>query len=157
MKKIILVILGMFLFGFVLNEISGSIFPIGATRLHDSTSAIFTINKNVKIAGYSESNGLKVETGEVIKTKIVKVPIATVGGYNLVNHNIADYKKILSVIITVRDDSLGYNMPFSFSQDIGLNVGIRGYTNATWCAYYPPATSVNLLNDTAFFLIKYTE
>ena len=157
MKKILLVILGMFLLGFALNEIAGVKFPIGSTMLHDSTS-VFTVNNNVKVNGTLQANGTKIETGETIKTKIVRLPIVNLGSFNTVAHGISNVRKITSVVIVVKDDSLNYNMPLNdLYLSLGLAVGKIGYLTNTLCAYQPPSTSVNLRYDTCVFTISYTE
>ena len=159
MKKIILVILGMFLLGFVLNEISGSKFPIGSTMLHDSTSAIFTINKNVKINGYMQSNGTVIETGETVKTKFVKLPINVIGtGVNTTPHGIANYRNIISVDCVIIEDSLDYFLPLGSFHAAGYSTGFLGRVQGSNCYYYVgSATGYRLLYDTVLFTITYKE
>lgn len=52
------ILITVFILGFSLSELTGEKFPIGSTRLHDSTSTILTINKSVFI-------GSELKTGQV--------------------------------------------------------------------------------------------
>jgi len=158
MKKILLVILGMFLLGFALNEIAGVKFPIGSTMLHDTSASVLTINKNVKINGYMESKGRKIETGQVTKQKVIRGALpTTTNTFNSYAHGVADYRKIIAVNWLITDDSLGISVLPGYNSTAGLTTGNIVFTDGTNLRYYLPTNSVNLKSDTIKFFVTYTE
>ena len=159
MKKILLVILGMFLLGFALNEIAGVKFPIGSTMLHDTSASVLTINKNVKINGYMQSNGTVINGGEVVRDKLVRLPISSLSTWNSVDHGITDYRKIISVDCIIIEDTTGQYLPLGYNAGGGFNTGTVAKVQTTKCWYIAvsPAASYRLLDDTVLFKISYKE
>ncbi len=115
MKKLLLLIPFVIIFGFVLNEITGEKFPIGSTILHDSSSATFTINKGAYINGTvrtpnllfkelggsvaEDINGLLVSSNYLTFQTIAENPVMVVdsaNGLNLTSGNLTidNYTKL---------------------------------------------------------------
>lgn len=92
------------------------------------------------------------------KRVLINLPITVIGsGINTVAHGITDYRKIVSVDVKIVDDSTGWYLPLGFNASAGMSTGFLGMVRQNLCYYFVSGTAVNLLNDTAKFLITYTQ
>ena len=92
------------------------------------------------------------------KRVLINLPITVIGsGINTVAHGITDYRKIVSVDVKIVDDSTGWFLPLGFNGSAGMSTGFLGMVRQDLCYYFVSGTAVNLLNDTAKFLITYTQ
>lgn len=156
---LIISVLSCLYLGIGISELSGIVFPIGTTNLHDTTSSTLSINKGLKVNGTLDANSYKLQSGEVIKQKFVKLPITVIGtGTNQIAHGITNYRKIIAVDCVIIEDTLEYYLPLGYNGAAGYNTGFLGQVRGANCYYYiASAQGYRLLYDTVLFKLTYIE
>lgn len=124
----------------------------------DSTTGIYTprnidADGNLTIDGWT-TNG---SGGTPIKEKLVKFKIGSSSNATYTTaHSISPYTAIVSYNVLVFNDSTAVRrwIPPGYSLSSALTY-TNYFVDSTVCSIFIPTASVNLLNDTCFFYIKY--